>query len=160
MRVIGNVLRNNSRICKIPWEHDENRLISRNKNKTKKNSKRKKTRSIVSACWAFSFQNCFGGHSVPPKIPPKLSNILCIYLTFFIWMQQKMQVFNVNRGNEQLWKEKFHAPNGKAQHALTNGPVSFFLKWGRGFFVFSPFVPNVFPSCSHGALIKFPKCSQ
>ncbi len=75
-------------------------------------------------------------------------------------MQQKMQVFNVNRGNEQLWKEKFHAPNGKAQHALTNGPVSFFLKWGRGFFVFFPLcsqcVPIMFPWGSHQVSKVFP----
>jgi hypothetical protein len=63
-------------------------------------------------------------------------------------MQQKMQVLNVNYGNEQLWKEKFKAANGKAWHALMNGPVSFFLKWGRGVFCFFPFVPNVFSSSS------------
>jgi hypothetical protein len=30
-------------------------------------------------------------------------------------------------GDEQFWKEKFHAANGKAQHALMMGPDFFFL---------------------------------
>jgi len=28
-----------------------------------------------------------------------------------------------DNGDKQFWKEKFHAANGKAQHAITNGPV-------------------------------------
>jgi hypothetical protein len=30
-------------------------------------------------------------------------------------------------GDKQFWKEKFHAANGNAQHALMNGSVFFFL---------------------------------
>jgi hypothetical protein len=30
-----------------------------------------------------------------------------------------------DNGDKQFWKEKFHAANGKAQHALMNGPVFF-----------------------------------
>jgi hypothetical protein len=30
--------------------------------------------------------------------------------------------------DEQFWKEKFHATNGKAQHALMMGLIFFFLK--------------------------------
>jgi hypothetical protein len=48
-------------------------------------------------------------------------------------------------GDEQFWKGKFHAANGKAQHALI-------------FFFLSPFVsnmflqvPNQFPICSEGS---------
>jgi hypothetical protein len=53
-------------------------------------------------------------------------------------------------GDEQFWKEKFHETNRKAQLACTHEcPVFFFLKRGQGAFLFS-FVPNVYPSCSHG----------
>jgi hypothetical protein len=30
-------------------------------------------------------------------------------------------------GDRQFWKQKFHAPNETAQHALTRGPVFFFV---------------------------------
>jgi hypothetical protein len=62
-----------------------------------------------------------------------------------------MQVSNVNYGDEQLWKEKFHAANAKAQHALMNGPVSFFLKCGRRVFVFFP----LFSMCSYHVPMGF-----
>ncbi len=52
-------------------------------------------------------------------------------------------------GDEQFWKEKFHAANAKAQHAPMNGPVFSLLHGGgRDFLVFS-FVLNLFPSCSY-----------
>jgi len=65
-------------------------------------------------------------------------------------------------GDQQFWKEKYRATNGKAQHALMDNQV-FSLWRGRGgrdrdFFVFS-LVPNVFPMCSHQVLNVFPKCS-
>jgi hypothetical protein len=162
-KVLGEQLKNLQNPMGTWWEQIENK----GEKKTKKISKRKK----LGPSWVhaepshwlhkiYIFKTVLGDIVCPPKIPPKLSNILCIYLTFFIWMQQKMQVFNVNYGNKQLWKEKLKAANGKAWHALMNGPVSFFLKWGRGVFCFFPFVPNVFLSCSHGVLIKFPKCCQ
>ncbi len=55
-------------------------------------------------------------------------------------------------GNKQFWKQKFHAANEEAQHALTGGPVFFF--WGRlwrGFFcppfpnLFAKLFPKMFP---------------
>ncbi len=64
----------------------------------------------------------------------------------------------VKDGDEQFWKEKFHAANGKAQHSQT---VQFFScghigGWGqvgeRGIFCFFPF----FPMCSHHVPMKFP----
>jgi hypothetical protein len=60
-------------------------------------------------------------------------------------------------GDEQFCKEKFHAANGKAQHALMNSPDFFFLRGqGETDFWFFLLVPNVFPSCSQG----LPKCSS
>jgi hypothetical protein len=38
----------------------------------------------------------------------------------------------VKNGDEQFWKEKFHAPDWKAQHALMNNPGFFFLRVGGG----------------------------
>jgi hypothetical protein len=38
------------------------------------------------------------------------------------------QLAHVKNGDEQFWKEKFHATNGKAQHALMMGLIIFFLK--------------------------------
>jgi hypothetical protein len=35
-------------------------------------------------------------------------------------------------GDQQFWKEKFHAANEEAQHALMNDPVFFFLNRRRG----------------------------
>ncbi len=64
----------------------------------------------------------------------------------------------MKNGDERFCKEGFHAANGKSQCALMKGAV-FFFEWGEGFFVFS-LSPNVFPSCSHGVPIKFPKSSQ
>jgi hypothetical protein len=63
----------------------------------------------------------------------------------------------VNDGDEQFWKEKFHAANGKAQHSQT---VQFFscghrgegTGGGREGFCSFPF----FPMCSHHVPIKFP----
>jgi hypothetical protein len=63
----------------------------------------------------------------------------------------------VHNGDKQFWKEKFHAANGKAQHALMNGAVQFFSQIfeggeGRGNFflvcfspLFSQCVPIMFP---------------
>ncbi len=52
-------------------------------------------------------------------------------------------------GDEQSWKQKFHVANGKAQHALMNSPVFFFLRrQGERGFLFFPPVPHVFPSMS------------
>jgi hypothetical protein len=41
----------------------------------------------------------------------------------------------VKNDDEQFWKEKFHAANGKAQHALMNGLVFFFMSGGKGCFL-------------------------
>jgi hypothetical protein len=38
----------------------------------------------------------------------------------------------VKNGDEQFWKEKFHAADRKAQHALMNNPGFFFLRVGGG----------------------------
>jgi hypothetical protein len=71
----------------------------------------------------------------------------------------------VKNGDQQFWTEKFHPANEKAQHALMNKPVFFFLKvgWGgvggTGIFCFFPLVPNVFPKSFHKVSlvpIKFP----
>ncbi len=61
-------------------------------------------------------------------------------------------------GDKQFWKQKFHAVNGKAQHALKLPwfifLLSFFLGGGEIFFIFPVFsicslqVPNGFPSGS------------
>jgi hypothetical protein len=55
-------------------------------------------------------------------------------------------------GDQQFWKQKFHAANEEAQHALMNNPVFFLFEGGyRDFFVFFtcsqcvPKFPNVFP---------------
>ncbi len=49
--------------------------------------------------------------------------------------------------------QKFHAANGKAQHALMMGPVFFFLRgWVEVIFYFTP--------CSQRVLTMFPKGSQ
>jgi hypothetical protein len=49
-------------------------------------------------------------------------------------------------GDEQFWKEKFHAATGKVQYELINSPL-FFLEGVRGeeLFGFISLVPNVFP---------------
>jgi hypothetical protein len=39
-------------------------------------------------------------------------------------------------GDKQFWRAKFHAPNGKAQHALMMGLVFPFWWWGRGDYCF------------------------
>ncbi len=64
-------------------------------------------------------------------------------------------------GDQQFWKEKFHAANDKAQHALLNDSIFFFLRkgggdGGEGLFVFF----LLFPMCSHHVpkVSKFPKC--
>jgi hypothetical protein len=38
----------------------------------------------------------------------------------------------VKNGDEQFWKEKFHAADWKAQHALMNNPGFFFVRVGGG----------------------------
>jgi hypothetical protein len=54
-------------------------------------------------------------------------------------------------GDEQFWKRKFHAANGKAQHALIFFPFKFCGEGGSGFlFSFSlrfQHVPFKFPMC-------------
>jgi hypothetical protein len=50
----------------------------------------------------------------------------------------------VKNGDQQFWKEKFHAANGKAQHVLTND--QFFSFWRREAGIFFSFVPKGFPS--------------
>jgi hypothetical protein len=56
-------------------------------------------------------------------------------------------------GDEEFWKQKFYAANGKAQHALMKGPVFSFLRVrGKGIF-------SLFPMCSQCVLIKFPNGS-
>jgi hypothetical protein len=63
----------------------------------------------------------------------------------------------VKNGDQQFWKEKFHAANEEAQLALMNGPdFSFSKKGGHGFFVFS-LVPIRFSKCSQ---MCSPRCSQ
>jgi hypothetical protein len=63
----------------------------------------------------------------------------------------------VRNGDKQFWKEKFHATNGKAQHALMNGPFFFSQIFegvrGEGFFLF-------FPPFSQCVPIMFPENSQ
>ncbi len=54
-------------------------------------------------------------------------------------------------GDQQFWKEKFHAANEEAQLALMNGPVFSFLKAGDMDFLFFP----LFPICSHQVLKVF-----
>jgi hypothetical protein len=57
-----------------------------------------------------------------------------------------VQLPQAKNGDKCFWKEKFYAANGKAQNALMNGPVFFFLQgWGGGerFFCF-------FPPCQKG----------
>jgi hypothetical protein len=54
-------------------------------------------------------------------------------------------------GDKQFCKEKFHAANGKAQHALMHGPIFFFLR-GQGEMDFF-----FFPPCSQCVPILFPK---
>jgi hypothetical protein len=64
---------------------------------------------------------------------------------------QRRQFLFCQCGDEQFWKEKFHAANGKAQRALVNGPVFFFLIGAeRDIYIFLLFsngsqVPEVFP---------------
>jgi uncharacterized membrane protein YesL len=58
----------------------------------------------------------------------------------------------VENGDQQFWKERFHATNGKAQHAFIMAFV--FSFWGGvggvifGFFPCSQCAPNMFSSCS------------
>jgi len=60
-------------------------------------------------------------------------------------------------GDQQFWKENFHATNGKAQHALMDNQVFSLWRVGEtGIFCFFP----LFPMCTHPVLIKFSMCSQ
>jgi len=67
-------------------------------------------------------------------------------------------------GDQQFWKEKFHATNGKAQHALMDNQVFSFWRGERqGFFVFFPCsqcAPIMFSSSSQCVLKMFPKAFQ
>jgi len=58
----------------------------------------------------------------------------------------------VENGDQQFWKERFHATNGKAQHAYMMALVFSFWGWGgRSYFWFfscSQCAPNMFSSCS------------
>jgi len=58
----------------------------------------------------------------------------------------------VKNGDQQFWKEKFHAANEEAQHAIMNNPVFFFLKVGEGGGIGGVFV---FPTCSQCVPIMF-----
>jgi hypothetical protein len=49
----------------------------------------------------------------------------------------------VKNGDQQFWKEKFHAANGKAQHVLTND--QFFSFWRGEAGIFFPLFPSAFP---------------
>jgi hypothetical protein len=51
-------------------------------------------------------------------------------------------------GDQQFWKQKFHAANEEAQHALMNNPVFFFVSGGNRDFLF-------FSTCSQ-CVHKFP----
>ncbi len=58
----------------------------------------------------------------------------------------------VNNGDQQFWKEKFHAANGKASACTHKRSVFFFLKGGgREFF---------FPLFPKGSQVRSPTCSQ
>ncbi len=68
----------------------------------------------------------------------------------------------MKNGDERFWKEKFHAANEKAQHALMNCTIFFlFEEWvgekdflffpleewaGEKDFLFFPLIPNLFPN--------------
>jgi hypothetical protein len=60
----------------------------------------------------------------------------------------------VKDGDEQFWKEKFHAVNGKAQHSqivqfFSCGHMGEGTGGGERDFLFFSLVPNVFPWGSH-----------
>ncbi len=73
----------------------------------------------------------------------------------------KNRNFLAKNGDEKFWKQKFHAANRKAQHALTKGPIFSFFEGagGEGFFPCSQCVLNVFSS-KFQFVLKFSKCSQ
>jgi hypothetical protein len=60
-------------------------------------------------------------------------------------------------GDEQFWKEIFHAATGKVQYELINGPLLFFegVRGGEEFFGFIPLVPNSTWISSHMICPKF-----
>ncbi len=72
-------------------------------------------------------------------------------------------------GDEQFWKQKFHAANGKAQHAPSSAVLYFLLSFGFGgrggffsFFLCSQHVPLKFSMDSHQVpdmFPRFPMCS-
>jgi hypothetical protein len=72
----------------------------------------------------------------------------------------RLSLAKAKNGDQQFWKEKFHAANEEAQLALMNGPIFSFLKGaggrGHGFFVFS-LVPIRFSKCSQ---MHSQRCSQ
>jgi len=89
----------------------------------------------------------------------------CAAISHYVPKILPLPLARAKTGDEQFWKEKFHAANGKAQHAIMNDPVFFFLKRGGGgvegvdkdFWVFSPCfqcVPVMFPSSSQNV----PRC--
>jgi hypothetical protein len=51
----------------------------------------------------------------------------------------------VKNGDQQFWKDKFHAANGKAQHVLTNDQFFSFGSGEAGNFIYLSFVPKGFP---------------
>ncbi len=62
-------------------------------------------------------------------------------------------------GDKQFWKSKFHAANGKAQHALDFFSFKFFLGRGKdfSFFLCSQNVPFKFPMSSYQVPNMFPR---
>jgi len=51
-------------------------------------------------------------------------------LLLFVQWPTSQPLAQVKNGDRQFWKKRFHAANGKAQHALVVGPCFFF--WGVG----------------------------
>jgi len=61
-------------------------------------------------------------------------------------------------GDRQFWKEKFHATNGKAHHALMMGPV-FPFGGGLSYFCFFPLFAMCFQHVPN-RFLSFQMCSQ
>jgi hypothetical protein len=51
-------------------------------------------------------------------------------LLLFVQRPMSQPLAQVKNGDQQFWKKRFHATNGKVQHALMMGPCFFF--WGSG----------------------------
>jgi hypothetical protein len=70
--------------------------------------------------------------------PIDLALIPFFFLFSFVPKFLPLQLAQVKNGDQQFWKEQFHAANPKAQHPLMMGPV--FL----GGVFFSPLFPMCF----------------